>query len=263
MRHRGLRAGAPPRDAIFYEPCILAIDQEQPVTTISQDLEPESGDRAFPAIGERIHDGDTWVEVYARAELPTRSGTFDILVYRSSVADKAQVAMVRGDVRDAEHVPMRIHSECLTGDVMGSLRCDCRDQLEYALNHFGESQRGVLLYMRQEGRGIGLGNKIRAYALQQQGLDTVDANLHLGFDDDLRDYTVAALMTRALGVKSVKLYTNNPRKIFGLRQHGVEVETRLPIVMPANAHNHSYLATKAERSGHVLSPDTLAFESKS
>ena len=160
--------------------------------------------------------------------------------------------MVRGDVRGADSVPMRIHSECLTGDVMGSLKCDCRDQLEYALDSFGRSDRAVLLYMRQEGRGIGLGNKIRAYALQQQGLDTVAANNHLGFDDDLRDYTVAALMTKLLGIASVELYTNNPRKIFGLKQHGVDVETRLPIVMKANEHNRNYLSTKARRSGHII-----------
>lgn len=227
------------------------------MTTISRDLEPTSGTNpalrnGLPDVGERICEGDAWVEVYSRAHMPSRFGVFEIMVFRNNVDDKEHVAMVRGDTRSAERVPMRIHSECLTGDVMGSLRCDCRDQLEYALKTFGESKTGLLLYMRQEGRGIGLGNKIRAYALQDGGLDTVDANHHLGFDDDLRDYTVAALMTKLIGPASVQLYTNNPRKIFGLKQRGVEVETRLPIVMPANEFNRDYLSTKAARSGHII-----------
>ncbi len=226
------------------------------MTTISRDLEALSGSD-LPAVGERICEGDVWVEVYARATLPTRNGEFQIVVFRNNIDDKEHLAMVRGDLQGPEPVPMRIHSECLTGDVMGSLRCDCRDQLEYALESFGKSDRAVLLYMRQEGRGIGLGNKIRAYALQEQGLDTVDANNHLGFDDDLREYSVAALMTKLLGIESVELYTNNPRKIFGLKQHGVQVETRLPIVMQANPHNRDYLSTKALRSGHIIPVDRL------
>ncbi|MEM6533041.1 MAG: GTP cyclohydrolase II [Myxococcota bacterium] len=231
------------------------------MTTISSDLEPTSGTNpslrdGLPEVGERICENDVWVEVYARAHMPSRFGNYEIFVFRNNVDDKEHVAMVRGDIRDQERVPMRIHSECLTGDVMGSLKCDCRDQLEYALRTFGNSETGLLLYMRQEGRGIGLGNKIRAYALQDAGLDTVDANRHLGFDDDLRDYTVAALMTKILGPASVQLYTNNPRKIFGLKQRGVEVETRLPIVMPSNEYNRDYLSTKATRSGHIIPIDS-------
>ncbi|MEM6732401.1 MAG: GTP cyclohydrolase II [Myxococcota bacterium] len=229
------------------------------MTTRSQDLDPAKsvGASTLPAVGDRASEGDVWVEVFARATLPSRFGEFQIVVFRNSVDDKEHLAMVRGDVHDAEQLPMRIHSECLTGDVMGSLRCDCRDQLEFALESFGKGERGVLLYMRQEGRGIGLGNKIRAYALQEQGLDTVDANNHLGFDDDLRDYTVAALMTRLLGIRSVELYTNNPRKIFGLKKHGIEVHARRPIVMDANRHNRDYLSTKARRSGHIIPLEPL------
>lgn len=225
------------------------------MTTIFQNLDSETDVSSLPAIGESLSSEDVTVEVYAHASLPTRFGKFKILVFRSNVDDKEHVAMVRGDLREASDVPMRIHSECLTGDVMGSLRCDCREQLEFALKQFGAVKQAALLYMRQEGRGIGLGNKIRAYALQQQGLDTVDANLHLGFDDDIRDYTQAALITRLLGLESVKLFTNNPRKIFGLRQHGVDVRTRLPIVMTPNCHNQDYLRTKKTRSGHILTLD--------
>ena len=209
---------------------------------------------ALPADGHRQAQAGVWVEVYSRAQLPTRYGTFTILVFRSNQDDKEQVALVRGALPDdGAGVTVRVHSECLTGDALASLRCDCREQLELILTQLGQAEAGVLLYLRQEGRGIGLGNKIRAYRLQQeQGLDTVDANRHLGFDDDLRDYAVAALMLRALGVRSVQLATNNPRKIFGLRAYGVEVLGRLPLVVPQNPHNADYLATKARKSGHIL-----------
>ncbi|MBC7792839.1 MAG: GTP cyclohydrolase II, partial [Clostridia bacterium] len=165
------------------------------------------------------------LEVFSRATLPTKFGTFAILVFHNNRDDKEHVALVRGDVRGVEHVPIRVHSECLTGDAFSSLRCDCREQLERAMEMLGRADQGLLLYMRQEGRGIGLGNKIRAYALQEQGLDTVEANEHLGFDDDQRDYAIAALMLKALGVKAVDLVTNNPKKILGLMRHGVEVKT--------------------------------------
>jgi GTP cyclohydrolase II len=192
------------------------------------------------------------VEVYSRAALPTKFGTFAILVYRNNRDDKEHVALVRGDVRDREHVPTRVHSECLTGDAFGSLRCDCREQLERTLESLGGADCGVLVYMRQEGRGIGLGNKIRAYALQEQGLDTVDANAHLGFDDDLRDYTIAALILKSLGVRSVDLLTNNPRKVLGLMRHAVDVKTRVPVLPSANPYNTRYIVTKATRSGHLI-----------
>jgi GTP cyclohydrolase II len=152
----------------------------------------------------------------------------------------------------AEDLPTRLHSECLTGDVMGSLRCDCRDQLEVALRALGSQERGLLLYLRQEGRGIGLINKVKAYALQDRGLDTVDANLALGFRDDERDYSVAAHMLVSLGVGSVRLMTNNPNKIQQLEQHGIRITGRIPHVMPPNDHNRFYLETKANRSGHYI-----------
>ena len=160
--------------------------------------------------------------------------------------------MVHGDVVAAGDVPTRLHSECLTGDVMGSLRCDCRDQLEAALSALGRMDRGLLLYMRQEGRGIGLINKIRAYALQDRGFDTVEANLALGFRDDERDYAVAAHMIRSLDVRSIRLMTNNPSKIDQLTRYGIPVASRIPHVMPSNPHNRFYLETKAGRSGHWI-----------
>ncbi len=206
----------------------------------------------MPEVGTRIDgEGGTWVEVFASARLPTRSGEFVVLVFRTSQDDKEHVALVRGPVAGVRDVPVRVHSECLTGDVLGSLRCDCRDQLELAMSELGRSERGVLLYMRQEGRGIGLGNKIRAYTLQEAGLDTYEANRHLGFDDDLRTYDVAALMLRALGIGSVQLVTNNPRKIFGLKAYGIDVAGRVPVVADENPHNTGYLRAKG-KSGHFL-----------
>ncbi len=206
---------------------------------------------SLPAVGDRVAAGSVWAEVYARAALPTRFGEFHAIVFRASDG-KEHVALVRGSVRGAAAVPTRLHSECLTGDALGSLRCDCRDQLEQSLAALGKLDRGVLLYLRQEGRGIGLGNKIRAYALQETGLDTFEANRHLGFDDDLRTYDVAALILRALGVASVQLATNNPRTIFGLRAAGIEVASRTPVIGPTNPHNHRYLRAKARKGGHLL-----------
>ena len=221
------------------------------MTTVSSGSLAKRDDR-LPEVGARLEEAGAWVEVYGRARLPTRSGDFEVFVFRSSQDDKEHVALVRGSVSTQENVLVRVHSECLTGDVLGSLRCDCRDQLEMTLQALGAVERGILLYMRQEGRGIGLGNKIRAYMLQEQGLDTFEANQHLGFDDDLRDYRVAALILRLFGVKSVDLATNNPRKIFGLRAHGIEITNRSPLVTRGNPHNSSYLATKAKKSGHIL-----------
>jgi GTP cyclohydrolase II len=149
-------------------------------------------------------------------------------------------------------VPTRLHSECVTGDVMGSLRCDCRDQLLEGLKLIAGMERGILLYLRQEGRGIGLINKVRAYALQDRGLDTVDANLALGFRDDERDYAIAAHMLKSLNIRSVKLMTNNPKKVGELVRYGIEVSGRLPHVIPPNPHNRFYLETKAKRSGHLI-----------
>ena len=192
------------------------------------------------------------VRVVAVAELPTRFGHFRLVGFWNNRDGKEHVAMVHGDVVGAQDVAVRLHSECLTGDVMGSLRCDCRDQLTEGLRAIQREGRGILLYLRQEGRGIGLLNKIRAYALQEQGLDTVEANQALGFRDDERDYAVAAHMLRSLGVKSVRVVTNNPDKIRQLAQHGIEVSGRIPHVIPPNEFNRFYLETKARRSGHMI-----------
>ncbi len=192
------------------------------------------------------------VRILDSARLPTRHGEFRIVAFANDGDDKDHVAIVRGEVAGAVDVLTRVHSECLTGDAIASLRCDCRDQLDAALDRIGAAERGVVLYLRQEGRGIGLANKVRAYALQDKGLDTVDANLALGFEDDARDYGIAAAMLEALGVASVQLMTNNPDKVDQLEAHGVEVTGRVPHQMASNVHNRGYLETKARRSGHLL-----------
>ncbi len=194
------------------------------------------------------------IEPAAQSTLPTRFGEFRVVAFRGDPQAREHLALVRGEVRGAERVPVRLHSECLTGDVLGSLRCDCGQQLDASLERIGSLPLGVLLYMRQEGRGIGLTNKIRAYALQDQGHDTIEANRLLGFPADLRDYRVAAEMLRALGVRSVVLMTNNPAKIRGLSEHGIEVVGRIPVLVPPNRHNRGYLDTKRRRAGHWLAP---------
>jgi GTP cyclohydrolase II len=192
------------------------------------------------------------VKVDAVADLPSRFGRFKIIAFWNNRDGKDHIAMVHGDVMGAEDVPARLHSECLTGDVMGSMRCDCRDQLEVALMKVAAMERGIVLYLRQEGRGIGLVNKIRAYALQDRGMDTVDANLALGFRDDERDYEIAGHMLASLNIGSVRLMTNNPRKIDELEKLGIKVAGRIPHVIPANEWNRFYLETKAARSGHQI-----------
>jgi GTP cyclohydrolase II len=165
---------------------------------------------------------------------------------------KHHLALIKGEVRPGEPTLVRVHSECLTGDALGSLRCDCRDQLEVALRRIAVEPNGLVLYLRQEGRGIGLINKIRAYELQDRGLDTVEANLALGFRDDEREYSIAAHMLHSLRVKSIRLLTNNPRKVNDLTALGIKVAGRLPHVIPPNDYNRFYLETKASRSGHYL-----------
>jgi len=216
-----------------------------------EDLVERDKDHDCPGFGAH----QVCVRVDAVADLPSRFGKFRIVAFWNNRDGKDHIAMVHGDVMGAENLPTRVHSECLTGDVMGSLRCDCRDQLEVALAKLGSMERGLLLYLRQEGRGIGLANKIKAYALQDQGLDTVDANLALGFRDDERDYAIAAHMLASLNVGSVSLMTNNPNKIIQLQQHGIQVSGRRPHVMPVSAHNRFYLQTKANRSGHFIDLD--------
>lgn len=201
----------------------------------------------------RLEEADGLVvEKYAEADLPTKYGKFRIAAFINNYDFKEHVAIIKGDVTAQKDVPTRVHSECMTGDVFGSLKCDCGEQLERALKVVADSELGLLLYMRQEGRGIGLANKIRAYSLQDEGMDTVEANLHLGFDDDLRDYRVAAEMLRILGVESIELITNNPRKVDGLEDQGVVVSERRPLKVLPNPHNVRYLETKRDKSGHIL-----------
>jgi GTP cyclohydrolase II len=195
------------------------------------------------------------VRCVASAKLPTDYGEFDIHVFKNAFSGETHVALVRGEIGNGENVITRVHSACLTGDLFHSARCDCGQQLRAAMQRIVEEGRGVLLYLDQEGRGIGLVNKIRAYALQEQGLDTVEANRALGFRDDERDYAVAAHMLMSLGVQSVRLITNNPEKIRQLTQHGVKVAGRIPHVIPPNVHNRFYLETKARRSGHLIEFD--------
>jgi len=213
-----------------------------------EQLVEASADHACDGVGrERL-----CMQVAAVADLPTIFGTFHIVGFWNDRDGKDHVAIVKGDPFGRSDVPVRLHSECLTGDALGSLRCDCRDQLTSSLRFIGEQETGIVLYLRQEGRGIGLLNKLRAYALQDEGLDTVDANLALGFRDDEREYSAAAHMLALLRVRSIRLLTNNPRKVQGLRDLGVEVNGRIPLVIPANEHNRSYLETKALRSGHII-----------
>lgn len=197
--------------------------------------------------------GEPRLERYAEAEVPTEFGLFRFVVFREPGEPHLEhLAIVKGEPRGGEALHVRVHSECMTGEVFHSLKCDCREQLEHALTHIGEREHGAVIYLRQEGRGIGLGNKIRAYALQQQGVDTVDANRQLGFEDDLRRYRVAADMLADLGVESIVLLTNNPAKVDGLRADGVRVVGRSPVHVASNEHNRGYLRTKRARMGHLL-----------
>jgi GTP cyclohydrolase II len=208
----------------------------------------ENKDHSCKGIGK----DNICVRIVAMAELPTRFGNFHIIAFENNRDGKEHVAITKGNVIGASDVPVRLHSECLTGDALGSLRCDCRDQLEAALKMVDKLERGMVLYLRQEGRGIGLINKIRAYSLQDQGLDTVEANLALGFRDDERDYAVAAHMLTSLKIRSVRLITNNPKKIQQLTDYGIKVTDRIPHVMEPNQYNRYYLETKAAKSGHLI-----------
>ncbi len=192
------------------------------------------------------------IEKVARVPLPTEHGIFNLTVYQEIATGKEHLALVKGNIADGEPVLLRVHSECLTGDVFGSLRCDCGIQLAMALQKIEEEGRGVLLYMRQEGRGIGLTNKIKAYALQDQGLDTVEANEALGFPADMRDYGIGAQILADLGVEKIRLMTNNPKKYYGLSGYGLEIVERIPVKAPPSGFNRGYLDTKKTKLGHLL-----------
>lgn len=197
------------------------------------------------------------VMLRAEAALPTRFGSFEVAVFEVDGAPGEIAALTRGPLHGETPPLVRLHSECLTGDVLGSLRCDCGQQLDAALTLMADADAAVLLYLPQEGRGIGLANKIRAYALQDQGLDTVDANLALGLPVDRRDYAAAAQVLRSLGLYRVRLLTNNPLKSEALQRHGIQIVERVPLTIPPNNINRRYLRTKADRMGHLLAFESL------
>ncbi len=192
------------------------------------------------------------VQRVVSTKLPTIHGTFDIHVYRSETDNKEHIALVKGEIHPDEPVLVRVHSECLTGDVFGSLRCDCNDQLIAAMKRVEQEGKGVVLYMRQEGRGIGLANKLKAYRLQDEGMDTVEANEKLGFRPDLRDYGIGAQILRDLGVGKIRLMTNNPKKVVGLHGYGLDIVERVPLEVEPHSLNEKYLKTKRDKLGHLI-----------
>ncbi|MDD5581722.1 MAG: bifunctional 3,4-dihydroxy-2-butanone-4-phosphate synthase/GTP cyclohydrolase II [Candidatus Marinimicrobia bacterium] len=195
---------------------------------------------------------ETYIERISQATLPTKYGNFDIAIYVDHLENKEHVALTMGDITNGEPVMVRVHSECLTGDVFSSLRCDCGEQLRKSMEMISHEGRGVILYLRQEGRGIGLRHKISAYHLQDQGMDTVEANVKLGFLPDLRDYGMGARILHDLGIRKIRLLTNNPKKIVGLKGYGLEITDRIPLEIPPNAINEKYLKTKRDKLGHII-----------
>lgn len=195
---------------------------------------------------------DNLVEMVTTTKMPTKYGDFRAYGYINKLNGEHHIALVKGDISDGENILCRVHSECLTGDAFGSSRCDCGEQFAAAMKQIDKEGRGILLYMRQEGRGIGLINKLKAYALQDKGMDTVQANIALGFEEDLREYYIGAQILRDLGVKTLRLLTNNPQKVYGLSDFGMEIIERVSIQMTANEHDAFYLKTKQDKMGHLL-----------
>ena len=221
---------------------LMAAEQGIKIVSVAQII-------AYRRLHERL------IERVAEASLPTGYGDFLSIAYKSAIDPDEHVALVRGDLDSDQPVLVRVHSECLTGDVFHSLRCDCGEQIDLAMRAIADEGRGVFLYMRQEGRGIGLHNKIRAYALQDQGFDTVEANEALGFDSDIRDYGIGAQILADLGVRNIRLLTNNPRKVIGLEGYGLQVVETVPILAKPNPRNVKYLETKRKKMGHLLKVD--------
>ena len=232
------------------EPMKLQKTHQEPVmSSIPLDV----GKQDFGNNGYKtVEDKDSDVTFVAQADLPTRYGNFVIAGFRSARDNKEHTALIKGDVAGKSDVPVRVHSECHTGDIFGSLKCDCREQLEASMRYIASKPYGVVIYLRQEGRGIGLLNKIKAYHLQDQGLDTIEANECLGFPSDLREYSDAAKIITILKIKSVALLTNNPEKIEGLEKEGIEVTRRIPLHATPNDHNRRYLSTKMKKMGHLI-----------
>ncbi len=205
-------------------------------------------------------DDSDGVAFISETLLPTRLGHLRVRAYRDFTDCTEPVAIISGDVSGLEDVPVRVHDECFTSEVLGSLKCDCREQLDFAIDYIRRRGPGVVIYLRQEGRGIGLANKIAAYALQERGHDTVDANRLLGLPDDSRRYDAAAAILEDLGIRSLRLMTNNPRKEEKLREQGVNIVGRIPVLIEPTEHSHGYLVAKAARMGHMLDEDALSTE---